>query len=278
MQMGSEPLKCMEVWGGVTPGEQVLTRPGLDIWVSSRRSGSAAAVLHFVSSCASGRITRMLLADLVAGRLEFSDVAAQFRDLLKQHVNRIQQVGCERSMGTLIADAVQGGGCAATMMATYFAPTRRLTVCNAGHPPPLLYRSACREWSVLPLSPNELSVPGADPTFLTASEYHRGSIQLGDADMALFYSDSLLECRTSSGMPMSVSGLLSRLGDLGGQDPAEQASQLLGNLEREHPDNLRDIDTAVVLCRQSDRTTTLRDNLLAPIRLFRSVGDKTRLR
>ncbi|WP_146588111.1 SpoIIE family protein phosphatase [Posidoniimonas polymericola] len=269
-------LRCMEVWGGNSPGEHELSRPGLDLWLSARASGPEGGGLHFVSSCASGRITRFLLADLVPGRGAFVDIAAKFRELLKKHVNRIQQGGCESGMRRVLEDSADQGGCGAVMMATYFAPNRRLTVCNAGHPPPLLYRAALREWSLFPASASADTKTTVDEPLLESGEYQRGSLQLGPDDRVLFYGESLLECRTSDGMPLSVAELLNRLRGLGPLDPQRQVAKLLADLEREHEDNLKQMDTTVILCKHAARRSTLRDNLLAPLRLMLPVGDKTR--
>jgi hypothetical protein len=55
-------------------------------------------------------------------------------------------------------------------------------------------------------------------------------------------------------------------------------AELLATIEGNHPANAGQDDLTVMLCHATGTTTTLRDNLLAPIRLFRSVGDNTTLR
>ena len=64
----NEPLRkqCMEVWRGNQPVDNGVVMPGLDAWVYSRPLGDAKAGgdVHYVSSCATGRITRLLVADV----------------------------------------------------------------------------------------------------------------------------------------------------------------------------------------------------------------------
>lgn len=271
-----DDLRCMEVWGGNAPGDHELSRPGLDLWLSARAAGPDGGGLHFVSSCASGRITRILLADLIPGRDAFVEMAGRFRELLKKHVNRIQQQGCELGMQRVLEGSADQGGCGAVLMATYFAPNRRLTVCNAGHPAPLLYRAKQQEWSLFPASADAPATEAIESPLLESGEYQRGSVQLDRDDMVLFYSESLLECRNASGMPITSTELLGRLRALSSVGPHLQSSRLLEDLQREHEDNLQQMDTTVILCKHAARASTLRDNLLAPLRLLLPVGDKTR--
>ena len=46
--------------------------------------------------------------------------------------------------------AMSKSGCFATaLVTTFFSPTNELSLCNAGHPPPLLYRAGTKQWSYL---------------------------------------------------------------------------------------------------------------------------------
>src|SRR6187402_1776010 len=59
-------MQCMEVWGGNQAFDSSLALPGLDAWVYSRPYGQSAigGDVYYVSSCATGRIMRLLLADV----------------------------------------------------------------------------------------------------------------------------------------------------------------------------------------------------------------------
>ncbi|MCA9123808.1 MAG: SpoIIE family protein phosphatase [Planctomycetaceae bacterium] len=158
--VNSEPehqqMNCMEVWGGHASTNNFLRRPGLDVWIWSDQRSSAEAGggdLHLLSSCASGRITRMLLADVCGFGSLFSEIASEMRDLMKRNVNTIQQTSAVRDMSCRLEYASQKGGFASTLMSTYFASTRAFALCNAGHPPPLLYRAADDKWSLLKGTP-----------------------------------------------------------------------------------------------------------------------------
>ena len=146
----ADGINCMDVWGGTGTTQNYLRRPGLDVWVWSQSQASpehGGGDLHLLSSCASGRITRMLLADVCGFGTLFIDIAGQLRDLMKQNVNSIRQSGLVRELFVKLSSASERGCFASTLVSTYFAPTRSFTICNAGHPPPLVFQSKTGVWS-----------------------------------------------------------------------------------------------------------------------------------
>ena len=88
-----ERMQCMEVWGGNVRVEKHFQMPGLEAWISCQPEGRAAAGgdVYYLSSCASGRITRLLLAD-VSGHGELAARTAEgLRDLMRQNINVVSQ-------------------------------------------------------------------------------------------------------------------------------------------------------------------------------------------
>jgi len=94
------------------------------------------------------RLAAILTAD-VAGHGAVSHVATQLRTLMRRHVNQIDQSRLVHSMNQQFAGLSRDGCFATALVTTFFAPTNHLSLCNAGHPPPLLYRAATRQWSFL---------------------------------------------------------------------------------------------------------------------------------
>src|SRR5437870_8980393 len=98
----SEPqaLQCMEIWGGNHAVQSSVVLSGLDAWVLSvphqgHRSGGD---IHYFSSCATGRINRLLLADVSGHGDTVSSVARQLRDLMRRFVNHVDQGAFVRSL------------------------------------------------------------------------------------------------------------------------------------------------------------------------------------
>ena len=79
-------LQCMEVWGGNDAVQSAVTMPGLDAWVYSRphQGDAAGGDVHYLSSCATGRITRLLIADVSGHRQRVADIAVRLRNLMRQ--------------------------------------------------------------------------------------------------------------------------------------------------------------------------------------------------
>src|SRR5437867_12927899 len=144
-------MSCMEVWGGSQLTERRVEFAGLDTWVYSKPYGDAqrGGDVYYASSCVTGRITRLLLADVAGHGTSVASTAADLRLLMRRFVNTLDQTEFVRSLNRQFAELSREARFATAVVTTFFAPTRRLTVCNAGHPRPLIYRAARREWDFL---------------------------------------------------------------------------------------------------------------------------------
>jgi hypothetical protein len=144
-------MQCMEVWGGNDLVDANVSMPGLDAWVFSKpyEQAQAGGDVYYVSACATGRITRLLVADVAGHGANVRDTAITLRNLMRRYVNHIDQTRFVRSMNEQFAGMSKAGTFATAVVTTFFAPTNMLTLCNAGHPSPLLYRAKRREWSIL---------------------------------------------------------------------------------------------------------------------------------
>lgn len=273
----------MEVRGGHGEAANFFRRPGLDVWIwsqSRRNPHIEGGDMHYISSCASGRITRMLMADVGGTENHFSDVAIRMRELMKKNINVIAQNSAVQQMSEHMHSTTEQGGFASTLLSTFFAPTRSLTVCNAGHPPPLCYYSAIDEWKQLkaertttaPSSQHNLSGTVAE------EEYQKFRLTLDVGDMVLSFSNSLTECRLRDGGTLGLVGLQKLMRGLSDRPLDEQSlDRWIAKLRGEHPDNLQNEDATVILSKVTRSRVPLRDNLLALVRLLRPPTDKTTL-
>jgi sigma-B regulation protein RsbU (phosphoserine phosphatase) len=152
-----EHMQCMEVWGGNTAVDKWFDMPGLTAWVYSQPHGtsSGGGDVYYLSSCASGRITRILLADVSGHGEKVSQVAVSLRELVRSHVNLVRQSRFVQAVNREFTDADHTGKFATAIIGTYFAPTRSFEFCNVGHPPPFLYRADTETWSMLDIKAQE---------------------------------------------------------------------------------------------------------------------------
>lgn len=247
-------MQCMEVWGGNGACENGVTMPGIDAWVLSLPCAGQAAGgdIHFVSSCGTGRISRVMVADVAGHGPAAADLAVKLRALMRRYVNYVDQSAlCSRinSEFTALAD---DGRFATAVVATFWAPTRYLAVSNAGHPRPVLYSAAARAWAAIDADgeePGQRGGAGALPLGIDrGSCYGEMGVRLRRGDVLLIYTDSLIEAKSPDGRMLGEAGLLKLLVELNPDDPGGLARALLDGV-RVHTGGraLEDDATIVVL-------------------------------
>ena len=93
MTVDHQRMGCMEIWGGNRAIEKSFEAPGLDIYVHSQpfQNAERGGDIYYLTSCASGRVSRFLLADVSGHGDAAAGLAKSLRDLLRQNVNRISQ-------------------------------------------------------------------------------------------------------------------------------------------------------------------------------------------
>ncbi len=278
-----ERMQCMEVWGGNVRVEKHFQMPGLDVWVSSQPLGEASAGgdVYYLSSCASGRITRILLAD-VSGHGELvAKTAAGLRDLMRKNVNVISQRRFVAAMNEQFAAVSAEGNFATAVVSSFFAPTRSLSLCNAGHPTPFVFRAALRKWNTLDLTaPSRESAGGLTDLplgILAQVGYQEVTVRLETGDRVLCYTDAFSEAQSADGSLLGVAGLLKTVATIEDTGDDNFLSALVDAIQRMHPHNLSQDDATLVLFSANGTRTLLRDNLLAPFRLLRKATDASRI-
>jgi len=246
-------MQCMEVWGGSQLTARGVELGGLDAWVYSKPFGQArrGGDVYYASSCATGRITRLLLADVSGHGTSVAVTAADLRTLMRRFVNHLDQNEFVRLLNQQFTALSADGTFATAIVTTFFAPSRRLTVCNAGHPRPLLYRAQRQQWSFLGVEgpPGQRGPSNIPLGILDMTEYQQFDIELDPGDCFVSYTDALIESRDADGEMLGEEGLL-RIMRLLGDVPAEKLSDtLLGEIANRYPENLSEDDVTVLVAR-----------------------------
>jgi hypothetical protein len=252
----AQQMSCMEVWGGSQLTTRRVEMGGLDAWVYSKPFGDAerGGDVYYASSCATGRITRLLLADVSGHGNTVASTAANLRTLMRRFVNRLDQTEFVRLLNQQFTALSDVGTFATAVVATFFAPTQRLIVCNAGHPRPLLYRAVTQEWMLLGA---EISADGAAQNFplgiVDVSDYEQFDVELETGDCVLAYTDALIESRDADGEMLGEAGLLRIMRLIGDVEPQLLTKTLLREITDRHQDNLTEDDATVLLVRANGR-------------------------
>ena len=266
-------MQCMEVWGGNEPVNRDVVMPGLDAWVYCEpfENASRGGDVYFVSSCATGRITRLLVADVSGHGTEVAETAIALRSLMRRFVNQLDQSHFIQAMNHEFISLSKDGRFATAIAATYFSPTSTLTLTNAGHPPAMLYRADVKQWFFLQKQDHGDRGPANVPLgILDITDYDQRSMHLQPGDMVLCYTDSLIECRDKHGSFLDKEGLAKILNQLNVTSPKSLIPDLLKVLGDLDPNNLTEDDVTLLLFTPNERrpNQSFRRRMLIPFRMM----------
>ena len=173
--------------------------------------------------------------------------------------NRWDQAEFVRLLNQQFSTLSKTGTFATAIVSTFFAPSRRLILCNAGHPRPILYRACKKEWNLLgDRGPSRLSGPSNLPLgVFSITEYEHFDVELEPGDCVLTYTDALIESSDADEEMLGEEGVLRILNLLGDVKPEKLIDALLGEIAERYPDNLSDDDVTVVMVRANGGAQTL---------------------
>ena len=281
----SEPvqkMQCMEVWGGSQLTASGVRFEGLDAWVYSKPHGQAerGGDVYYASSCGTGRITRLLLADVSGHGSAVAGTAADLRTLMRRFVNRLDQTEFVSLLNRQFAELSTGGAYATAIVTTFFSPSRRLSVCNAGHPRPLLYSAAQRQWRLLTHDQTDRSRLLNTPIGMIAiAEYEQFEVELHPGDCLICYTDALIESNDADGEMLGEAGVLKIVRFLTApdgealDDPQKLAERLLEEIGTRYPENLTEDDVTLLVVKANEGAPqySIGDKLRAMARLAGSL-------
>jgi phosphoserine phosphatase RsbU/P len=267
-------MTCMEVWGGSQLTSRTVEMGGLAVWVYSKPFGAAhsGGDVYYASSCATGRISRLLLADVSGHGTSVAATAADLRTLMRRFVNRLDQAEFVRLLNQQFIALSQSATFATAVVTTFFAPSRRLTVCNAGHPRPFLYRSSKQQWNFLGHDDESTNKPKGKNIplgLLDLGEYEQFDVELEPGDCLVKYTDALIESRDADGEMLGEDGLLRIMRLLGDVEPHLLIETVLSEIAQRYPENLSEDDVTVMVVRASGQQPrySFKDTMKARLRL-----------
>jgi len=245
-------LQCLQVWGGTEAADQTLAMTGLDGYLYARPHEGAkrGGDVYYLSSCASGRITRVLLADVAGHGANVAETAQDLRSLMQHYVNFTSQQKFMQAMNQKFAEITETGLFATTVAMSFFAPKRKLSLSNAGHPAPMWYRAKEKRWVALGVDPDdEANQVSADlPLGIEGDTgYQQTDITFLPGDLLLMYTDALIESRDTEGKQVGVHGLVERLNGLNTNEPDRVIPALIDRLATDDEHDLKDDDVTALL-------------------------------
>jgi sigma-B regulation protein RsbU (phosphoserine phosphatase) len=228
-------LACLELRGGNHLAAYSTELPGLAGWVSchplrpSRRGGD----LYYLSACSQGVIARVVLADVAGHGEVVSSAAVRLHDALRQHVDNWDQSTLIRQLNDNFLKDARKTQYATAFLASFYSDSGELLFTNAGHVPPLWYRTATQEWTLLydstPLSKDIVDLPLG---LIAGTSYRQTAVQLEQGDLLLLYTDGISESYDESGAQLGLERLLSIARSLPTESAVAAGKELLAAVAR----------------------------------------------
>lgn len=262
----------MQVWGDNRAADSGVVMPGLDAWVHSRPAGTADAGgdVYYVSSCATGRIVRLLVADVAGHGTTVAEIAGKLRTLMRRHMNQPDQRKLLRQLNREFLGVSRFGQFATAVVVSCWTPTGELTVSIAGHPSPLRFRAKASRWEPLFEAGQHANLPlGVD----NDAEFQQVKVSLDRDDMLMAFSDGLIESRDPHGKLLEQRGVIELLNDLPGRMPDALVPELIERVATRRGGAPTDDDTTVMLMRPNSLRpkVSLLGGLGAGLRVARGV-------
>jgi serine phosphatase RsbU (regulator of sigma subunit) len=223
----------MEIWGGSGPATRGVSTPGLDLWVYSEpyHGNRQGGDVYYVTLCGGGVVTRIAVADVSGHGASASEFSTFLRTLLRKNINEKSQTKLVERLNQQFGEKAELSRFATALIVTYLATDDRMSVSNAGHPNPLIYRRRTKTWTMLRQGETECSErPGDLPLGLSDdTDYSSLDVTLEPGDIVAFYTDALTEAADPAGHMLGESGLLeiARGLEIADGNPAAFGSSLL---------------------------------------------------
>ncbi|MHC4672391.1 MAG: PP2C family protein-serine/threonine phosphatase [Planctomycetota bacterium] len=245
-QVQSQQLQCMEIIGGNHAVHQAISSPGLDVWVDSRPlKGDVGGDIHYFSMCGSGRVTRLVVADVSGHGPVMDQTAKSLRKLMRKYINLLDQTRFAKAVNREFTQQVDSDYFATVLLTTYFAPTDHFIICNAGHPRPIWYNTRTDKWLLL-----DRDTPDTGPSIceekvnyclkpvsnlplgiIEPTDYYQFATKLSKGDLLLIYTDALIEAKSPNEKQLGEEGLLELARQLDHPNPQEVCQLLLDKVD-----------------------------------------------
>ncbi|MBT5019159.1 MAG: serine/threonine-protein phosphatase [Planctomicrobium sp.] len=270
MQASHETMQCMEVWGGNSATWSYFNAPGLEFWIYSQPTGSSlqGGDVYYLSSCASGRTTRLLVGDVSGHGEEASPTADSLRNIMRQNVNFIDHTRLVTSINKEFEQASSSERFATAVVGTFFLSTRNFQLCNAGHPAPLQFCSQSNSWESFRSSDKKTPPRNLPFGIDVEHQYQSESCRLRQGDMILLYTDAISEALDESGELLGANGLTKLINSQPSSEPDKIISSLLESIKKLNSMNLENDDVTLLLARSTLTRVSLKNELLAPFRFL----------
>lgn len=192
--MALHELICTEVWGGNGNIFADLLIPGLrGVIYSNACGGDKGGDVYYATACSSGLIGRLCLADVAGHGEQVAQISAWLHDVMRGNMERRDPSRVFEAMNRKV-DLFGLHALTTAVCINYHALRAELRYCNAGHPPPLVFRQSDPVWKPLAVDPVSAAKYSNLPFGVGVdTKYGFNSIPLGEGARLFLYSDGVTE-------------------------------------------------------------------------------------
>jgi len=196
-------LACAEVKGGTQPAHDDIELPGLrGVFYSMPCEAPWGGDVHYLSVCGSGLLSRVCVADVAGHGGAVAAVSRETYDQLRRSVDVVDDRRVFRALDERL-NRIGAPALTTAVLATYFPPSRRLSISYAGHPEAWLYRRAERTWMPIeaePAAPKAAPLVGLPLGTGLSPSFTRRRIRVEAGDRVLLLTDGVLEAASPDGV------------------------------------------------------------------------------
>jgi len=254
-EVASRDLQCLEVWGGNTPTRTDLAVTGLHVDVFSRswQNQTAGGDIYLVSMCACASISRFMLADVSGHGEHIAPTAQRLRKLMYQYINQPDQTRLARDLNHAFEQTSDTGRYATALLATFLPEHNQLTLCNAGHLPPLWYRHEKDHWQPLTSEHAATEAMNNLPLGVVAeTNYEQYTLDLTPGDMVMFYSDGATAAVRQDKTTSELQRFYQYIQDTSDKSEKSSASRMLDTFSAQTHGDMQDDQTLIILTHTGD--------------------------
>ncbi len=225
---------CAEVWGGNRPIDAAVELTGMRGWIYSRPcDGGRGGDIHYTSICGHGLLSRLCLADVAGHGEAIANVSQETHRLLRRYMNTLDQRRVLAELNRRLANG-EAPTMTTAIVASYFPPLGQLSISNAGHPMPWVWRQETGRWaSLAQVEGTErrrglVDLPRAiDPQ----TRFTRRRVCVKPGDRLLLVTDGVLEAPSPTRELFGEERLEALLAGVGPAGPEELAGAIVRALQ-----------------------------------------------